>query len=258
VRRVATVTKLRADIAAAASLSVGILLAAGYFLTAARLANLGVPGSAVMAVLPRDYYIGEAVHSILLPLVISLTLGAFWVLIPPRRVPNLQLPGRGWWALFGLGVGVYAWIAATLPNRIASLGSHTADGYFPVLALSLVVMAFASMALGYLGRTRLGQIEIAERTSWDRFKLNASITAVVCVVGASLFRVIDARFIPDPFPAAAVYTERQDCAPVPASTRSVPGCPVVGYYFSESDKWLYRRSGCPPSGWGFRCRPRPR
>lgn len=214
-------------------------MAAGYFLTAARLANLGVPASAVMAALPRDFYIGEAVHSMLLPFVISLTLGVVWVLGPPRWVDDNQLPSRGWWAFFGFSVGIYAWIAATLPNRITSLGSQTADGYVPSLVAGLIFLALASMALGYLGRTRLGEIPVPERTNWGRFKLNASITVVICVVGASLFRIIDARFIPDPSPVVAVYTERKDCAPVPAPDRSLPGCPIVGYYFGEGDQWLY-------------------
>jgi hypothetical protein len=75
--------KLKNQLTAAVAISAGALIASGYLITWARLANVDAPSRAVLSALSTSYYLGVALESLLLLLVLG--RGRRWLLPGPEH-----------------------------------------------------------------------------------------------------------------------------------------------------------------------------
>lgn len=230
-------SSLRADLAAAVAIGAGALLAAGYGITLARLYNIDVPSGPVLAALPHSYLIGEALHPLLLICAVALVGGVLclWSLRLKRFHPNAKLPGRlpkiAYWVGAGLVVAACYWgIDAFLRHG----GTEGAKSGYPLgLAVVVLIVAVCSMGLGWLVRERFDGLKPA--TEGARLKLGLGLFVLITILAASSVRICNAMFLEDSLPVAFVSAQREDCPFLPGTSR----CFFHGYYFGESDQWLF-------------------
>lgn len=229
-------SNLRSELAAVAAVSIGVLLGTGYAISVARLYNLGVPPSPILAALPQGYYVGEALRALLLPVILAITVGGIWLLTLgqgslSRKSSKESLPIPSWLVL-GLAVVVCSWGFDAFVRHGGVNGANR--GYGIALLGITAALAFGAMVLGRFGRRRMGKLK--SRT--DRRTLALSLIFLVAVVGASAVRICDAAFLADPLPAALVSAEPTNCTLL-HSTPEPHHCFFRGFYFGESDQWLF-------------------
>jgi hypothetical protein len=235
---------LKSEISAAVAVSAGVLVATGYSITWARLANEGLPTEAVLSALPKTFYLGVAAQSLLLPLFVGFTLGIGFVLMALRRHANHKVPSRLEWLAFGFVLALYASFFATLLNPFAT--APRSSSYVTASIVAGLVVVAVTYALGRIAQSRLDWIkerkakEGQQVDGGDQAQVMIATVVVACVVAASLLRVVDARYAPRALVEAAVFTDREDCPPpVTREEKVAPGCLVTGFFIGESSKWLY-------------------
>jgi uncharacterized membrane protein YidH (DUF202 family) len=235
---------LKSELGAALAVSAGVLVATGYLITWARLANERLPTEAVLAALPKTFYLGVAVQSLVLPLFVLITLGVAFVIGAWHQHIHDEVPTRVEWAVFGLALALYASFFANLLNPFAT-ASRDASYAVPAIITGLVVIAI-TYGIGRLAQARLEWVRTRKEKEGhqlergDRLRVVVSAVVIACVVTVSLVRIVDARYAPRALPEAAVFTDREDCPePASAEERAAPGCLVTGFYIGESDQWLY-------------------
>ena len=228
--------KLKTEFAAALAISAGLLIGSGYAVTYARLANENLPTSTVLSALPQSFYLGVALENVALPAFFLLTFGVIWLYFAVYRGPAGNLPGDAFWLSFGAILAVYSWVAANLATRFSFGSDHRI--YWVLTIIGLVVIPAITALLGKMSRSRLDD-EVAVTKS-DQLLIGATVVLTMSVLATTSFAYINARYKERALPVAAVFTDRDDCAPAPK--RLAPGCPVTGLYIGESDKWLFLAS----------------
>jgi hypothetical protein len=215
----------------AASLSVAILVAEGYAIVFARTLNLGIPSAPILAALPSTYYVGEAAHSLVLPLVVVLTAGTIWLgyVVSGEGISGEGPSARSWVAL-GTVIAIYPWL---LDAVIVHQGVGDANGgYVPVLIVVMIAIVLFSLALGRWSAHRFAK----QPKRRERLKLATAMMIFLSVLGVSAIRVLDAGFLKYAVPAAFVSADPDDC---PFLAEPHTHCFFRGIYFGESDQWMY-------------------
>jgi hypothetical protein len=235
---------LKSEVSAALGVSAGVLVATGYLITWARLENEHLPTEAVLAALPKTFYLGVAVQSLVLPLFVLLTLGVAFVIGAWRQHVHDRVPTRVEWTVFGVALALYGSFFANVLNPFAT-ASNDASYIVPALIGGVVVIAI-TYGIGRLAQARLEWVKARKARenerleTGDRLRVVIAAVVVACVVAVSLVRIVDARYAPRALPEAAAFTSRDDCPkPTTETERSAPGCLVTGFYIGESDQWLY-------------------
>jgi hypothetical protein len=225
--------RLRGDVTLAVAISAGVLIATGYVLTFALLTRLDVPPVPVLSALPRGYYIGKSLQAMILPFLIVLTLGAAWLFFAVSRGAEGDFPRSREWSSLSLSIAIYAWFGASI--SYGSLQGDVTFGYVTACLGAALGLIVTSLALARYGAWRLAEVERPSRT--DKAKIVGAIALLLCVLGASSYRVIDAFFLPEFAPFAAVYTEKDACQK--KNPRRGRFCLLRGVYIGESGDWLY-------------------
>jgi hypothetical protein len=235
---------LRSEVSAALAVSAGVLIATGYLITWARLANEKLPTEAVLSALPKAFYLGVAVQSLVLPLIVGFTLGIAFVLMMRRQHVYDRVPTGFEWAAFGVALALYASFFANLLNPFGV--SSKSGSYVGAMIIAGAVVAATTWGLGRLAQIRLDAIKAAREKEGkklegsDCLRLVVAVVVVACVVAASLIRIVDARYAPRALAEAAVFTDREHCPrPLSREEKVAPGCLVSGYFIGEGDRWLY-------------------
>ena len=235
---------MKSEIGAALAVSAGVLLATGYAITWARLANEGLPTEAVLSALPKTFYLGVAGQSLILPLFVGVTLGIGFVLLSTRGHDYDELPSRLEWTGFGVALAFLASILANIFNPFATV--HRSTTYAIATIIAGLVVVLVTYLIGRLARYRLDRVKTRKTNagesleSTDRWTVIVAAVVVACVFAASLMRVVDARFAPRALAEAALFTDRIDCAkPSSTLTKIEPGCLVTGFYIGENSQWIY-------------------
>ena len=227
-------SKLKTELAGAVAISAGILIASGYALTMARLANKGLPTESVLAALPKTYYIGTAVQSVWFPSLVVFTAGTLWF-IQIARAEGASLMAWPAWLACSLAVAGYAWGANQLLYRE---GFHDAPTtFFWVSAACVVGFLAIGLAIRWIADYLLNLNE--EPTTKDRDGLALGAVLILCVLAAVTFRVTNVRYLPNAVVRAIVQEDRNACPVAPDQPTPKLGCGEDGYYLGESDKWVY-------------------
>jgi len=244
-------SRLKGELAAAVAVATGLLLATGYCVTWAALSNEDLPTQAILSALPQSFYIGAAVESLVIPMVILITAGSallvFWI--------QSSYPNWIWWSVIGLGFAAYSRLVVALgdPHK---LGSWTAETVKLSVAAAAATVIFAAI----IGR--LGEIVLPENTKpVDRVQIAGAVLLVMAVASTLAFRVVDAASINQVLPYAAVYIDTEDCPPAPdvvyatshpdasphGEVRQPPFCEVGGFYLGENGQWVYLARNSTPT-----------
>lgn len=226
--------KLKTDLSAALVISAGALAGSGYLLTRLRLDNERLPTEGILSALPESFFLGVALENLVAPLILLVTFGAVWVVMAVIGGPSDNVPGNLFWLAFGVGLAALAWGLVSLlsPFPLTDNLSYVLWSIgWAVVGVGLTVV------FGVFAKWRLHDEE--HGTERDQLLTGGAAVLLSCVVVSLGFLAIDVRYKDRALPAAAVYTDREDCAEVAAAERADPGCPLAGFYLGEGDKWLY-------------------
>jgi hypothetical protein len=222
--------KLKNQLTAAVAISAGTLIASGYLITWARLANVDAPSRAVLSALSTSYYLGVALESLLLLLVVLAVVGiGFFLAQSTRRTRDAlrDWPSRFSWVVLGLLIAAIGLFTAGWPISIL-LASHTHAGYRP----ATIGLGAAVVGLAYLV-WRLGKpLELKGPVAM------AAAVLLLSTVSAVGFKLVNAWLGPTPFPEAAAWMPHDDCV-TPEAERGRIGCGFIGFYVGEDSTWVY-------------------
>ncbi len=209
------------------------LIASGYLITWARLENVEAPSRAVLSALSTTYYLGVALESLLLLLVVLVAVGVVFLLsllsqsLTGKRKALSDWPSMSAWLFLGVVIAVIGLIAAGWPISIL-FASHTHPSYLPAtLGLALAVVVLASFV-------RI----VGKELTLQGTKTVAAAVLLLSTLSAVGFKIVDAGLGPIPFPEAAAWVPQADCATPEAETGSV-GCGFIGFYVGEDRTWIY-------------------
>lgn len=211
-------------------MSAAALIASGYLITWARLANVEAPSRAVLSALSTSYYLGVALESLLLLLFVVVAVGAVFLVLQSfersRRALDVW-PSRGSWLFLGSVIALIGLLAAGWPLSIL-FASHTHPAYLPAtiaVGLSVVGLAWAAASAG-------------KALHLNGLGATAAAVLLLSTVAAVGFKILDARLGPIPFPEAAAWVPKADCT-TPESEYGSVGCGFVGFYVGEDGHWIY-------------------
>ncbi len=169
-----------------------------------------------------------------MPVILVLTLGVVWLVLAVEKGTTNNVPDNLFWLAFGVALVILAW---TLVHLLSPF-PLTDDGAYLGFSIGwAVVGVITTAAFGAFARWRLSTESSASRGA--QLLAGAAAVLLSCVVVSLGFLAIDVSFKERAFPAAAVYTDRDDCAEVAPAERQDPGCPLAGFYVGESDKWFF-------------------
>lgn len=247
-------SKAKGEIVAAVAISAGLLIAAGYGISFAELKNAGVPTRPVLSALSESFYLGSALESILLPLVILLTLGGAILLFGVDRA----LPSRKAWAVYGVLLAGYSAVLVTLGD--GTLGIGIGGDLVVAMVVTTLAAVGLTVGLGEIGRVAIEGVENPTRI--HRLQVAGAVLLIGSVATASGFRIANAGFGDRPLPFTSVFLSTDDCPPAADVTR-VPGvdeesgvsgtdaveptdptgqpprCSTGGFLLGESDQWIF-------------------
>jgi hypothetical protein len=259
------VDRLKSSLALAAAIVVGTLLGTGWVLTWAKLHYEELPSQSILAALPHSYFIGVALHSAFVPVLMASVLGSAWVLLSLRHRRRSDV-GKGFgvlqWSGFGAVLVATVWLLtlasdASQPRRLHFVGWQVLVGAFCIL-----LAAVAGLIDRRLPRaTQAGRAEGASRVTsvaggrgsargganreFGSLAPLISTTVVLVVLVASVLRVSDAYFGADVLPVAEVVLDTPcsdlsgGISPFPKSATDRRHCLVAGFYLGESSRWVY-------------------
>jgi hypothetical protein len=228
-------SKVKTEVSTAVAIAAGILLGSGYTLTLARLLSKGLPTESVLAALPASFYVGTAVQSAWLPLAITLTAGAVW-LVGVSKSSQSEMPKPGSWMIGIISVSIYAWLASQVLYREGI--RHASVDFFLTSAVGLVVMIALALIVRAMASLLLSSH--TEPTLAARNGLVASAILILSVLAAVGFRTLTVLYLPNALVRAIVLEDPAAC-PVGRHQTEPPklGCGENGYYLGESDNWVY-------------------
>lgn len=242
------------ELAAAAAVITGIMLATGYLLTWARIASEELPSQAILTALPRTYFVTTGVESMLSPLVIAIVFASIWLRC------EMWLSGRGrrmdlvvGWAGFGMLLGLVSATVATWVNK-----AEFQPPGVRLLAPAAVFSALVAAGVGaHLGPTRPAADRSAPGVSTGGRRTVLAATLILCFALPCSIRIMDARFIGNGLPFTQAVVDGP-CTPltngIPTTTlatgRADPTapCQVGGFYLGANSDWIFlaqRRHPCP-------------
>lgn len=222
--------KLKNQLTAAVAISAAVLIASGYLITWARLANVDAPSRAVLSALSTSYYLGVALESLLLLLVVLAMVGVGFFLAQTTDKTRDALrdwPSKFSWIALGVLIAAIGLFTAGWPISIL-IASHTHAGYLP----ATIVLGAVVVGLAYLA-WRLGKpLNLRGPTAM------AAAVLLLSTVSAVGFKLVNAWLGPTPFPEAAAWMPHEDCVTPEAEAGSV-GCGFIGFYVGEDSTWVY-------------------
>jgi hypothetical protein len=234
---------LRSELAAAVSVSGGILIGSGYGVIWARLhagehmtgiTPAGVPRETVLSGLPTTFFLATALQSLLVPLFILMTIGVVLAFFLSSKRP-LSL-----WALVGLIIALSSWFAIIALDRFTGALAFK-EGQSTALVAAIVacgIVAGIAALLGALVNSR--PHASARRTN---IRVAGAALLVLIVVAVSGFRLMDGYFSTTPFPIAVILADVTACADPGQSGR----CVIAGFYLGQGSDWTYLIPLEPPT-----------
>jgi hypothetical protein len=195
--------KLKNQLTAAVGMSAAALVASGYLITWARLIRVDAPPRAVLPALPTVYYLGVALESLLLLMVLLLVVGVGFLFAQigkrtRKAVDNWPSPSS--WLVLGV---VVAAVALLLGGGFVSsvFSTHTRALYVPaMLGVAVLVVALAAI-IGVAGE----QLQLRGPSA------TAAAILVLATAAAVGFKLTDAWLGVVAFPQASALVSESAC-----------------------------------------------